>query len=108
MRGEKGDNGGADDQDSESISSPCPAALSGDSLTEPAVPSIKTPEASSSSSSSSSSVIVTIVVCWSLLGVVVSARRGGDVDYQLMREVRPRVMKYTWLAPPARTEAKKT
>lgn len=30
------------------------------------------------------------------------------VHYQLMRDVRPRVMKYTWLAPPGRTEAKKT
>jgi len=28
--------------------------------------------------------------------------------YQLIREVRPRVIKYTWLAPPWRTEAKKT
>lgn len=29
-------------------------------------------------------------------------------SYQLMRDVRPRVIKYTWLAPPGRTEAKKT
>jgi hypothetical protein len=32
----------------------------------------------------------------------------GRHDYQLIREVRPRVMKYTWLAPPERTEAKNT
>lgn len=56
-------------------------------------------------SSSSLSVIVTIVMCWSLLGY--GSSRSG-VDYQLIREVRPRVMKYTWLAPPGRTDAKKT
>lgn len=39
--------------------------------------------------------------------VVISADGAARV-YQLMRDVRPRVMKYTWLAPPGRTEAKKT
>lgn len=40
--------------------------------------------------------------------ITASHRPGKDVHYQLMREVRPRVMKYTWLAPPWRTDAKKT
>lgn len=54
--------------------------------------------------------MVTIVICWSLLKVWSSCWLvwWDVVDYQLMREVRPRVIKYTWLAPPGRTEAKKT